>query len=82
MRRSGTAAAHLTNLSDDKRRDRGQVDAHLAIARAKIEDAESFDEARGYLTARETFAVLNSPALLSVLSAMPRAGRRGAAISS
>jgi membrane glycosyltransferase len=74
--------SHLTNLPDDKRRTRGQVDPTLAIARAKIEDAESFDEAGGYLTERETFAVLNSPALLSVLSAMPRAGRSVAASSS
>jgi membrane glycosyltransferase len=61
---------HLVNLPGDKRRNRGQVDPNLAIARAKIEDAESFDEALSYLTERETFAVLNSPALLHVLSAM------------
>ena len=66
---------HLSNLPPDKRRDRGQVDPNLAIARAKIEDAESFREALSFLTERETFAVVNSPALLRVLSAMPRAGR-------
>ncbi len=66
--------SHLMNLPDDKLRIRGQVDPNTAIARAKIEDAESFDEALGYLTQRETFAVLNSPTLLRVLSAMPRAG--------
>ena len=65
--------SHLINLPDDKRRNRGQVDPNLAIARAKIEDAESFDEALGYLTAREMFAVLNSPTLLRQLRAMPRA---------
>src|SRR6266550_3637625 len=56
--------SHLVNLPDEKRRNRGEVDPNLAIARAKIEDAESFDEALGYLTQRETFAVLNSPTLL------------------
>jgi membrane glycosyltransferase len=66
---------HLSNLPPDKRRNRGQVDPNLAIARAKIEDAESFREALSFLTERETFAVVNSPALLRVLSAMPRAGR-------
>ena len=66
---------HLSNLAPDKRRNRGQVDPNLAIARAKIEDAESFREALSFLTERETFAVVNSPALLRVLSAMPRAGR-------
>jgi len=71
--------SHLANLPDDKRRNRGQVDSHLAIARAKIEDAETFDEALSYLTERETFAVLNSPTLLRVLSAMPRCGRSAAA---
>jgi membrane glycosyltransferase len=52
-------AAHLNNLSGPKSRSRGEVDPHLAIARAKIEDAETFDEAAAFLTAREKFAVLN-----------------------
>jgi membrane glycosyltransferase len=65
--------SHLINLPDDKRRTRGQVDPNLAIARVKIEDAESLDEALGYLAPRETFAVLNSPTLLRQLRAMPRA---------
>ena len=43
--------AHLTNLSV-KPRNRGQIDPHLAIARAKIEDAESFEDALGYLSPR------------------------------
>jgi membrane glycosyltransferase len=67
--------SHLVNLPDDKRRNRGQVDPNLAIARAKIDDTESFGEALSYLTQRETFAVLNSPTLLRVLSAMPGAGQ-------
>jgi membrane glycosyltransferase len=63
---------HLANLPDEKQRTRGQIDPHLAVARAKIEDAETFDEALDYLTARETFAVLNSPTMLRALCAMPR----------
>jgi len=66
---------HLATLPDEKRRKRGQIDPHLAIARAKIEDAEYFDEAVGYLTARETLAVLNSPTALRAIFAMPRAGQ-------
>jgi membrane glycosyltransferase len=62
---------HLANLPNDKRRNRGQIDPHLAIARAKIEDAENFDEAISYLTTRETFAVLNSPTLLRAVYTMP-----------
>ena len=65
--------SHLTNLPADGRRSRGQVDPHLAIARAKIEDAENFEELLGYLMPRETLAVLHSSTLLLALQAMPRA---------
>jgi len=68
-------AYHLTTLPDEKRRNRGQIDPHLAIARAKIEDAEDFDEAVSYLTAHETMAVLNSPTALRAIFAMPRVGQ-------
>jgi len=64
--------SHLTNLPDEQRRRRGQVDPHLAIARAKIEDGKSLEEVQSYLTSRELFAVLNSPTLLLALQAMPR----------
>ena len=64
---------HLANLSGEKRRDPGQIDPDLAIARAKIEEAETFDEAQRYLTPRETFAVLNSPVVLRAVCAMPGA---------
>jgi membrane glycosyltransferase len=63
--------AHLNNLSGPGPRKRGEVDPHLAIARAKIEDAETFEEAAGFLSARETFAVLKSPAVLAVLFELP-----------
>jgi membrane glycosyltransferase len=63
--------SHLTNLSAQKPRNRGQIDPHLAIARAKIEDAENFNEALGYLSPRETFALLNSPAVLGSLLGLP-----------
>src|SRR5712672_1647117 len=62
--------AHLTNLSA-KPRNRGQIDPHLAIARAKIEDAESFEDALGYLSPRELFAVLNSRTILEALFRLP-----------
>src|SRR2546421_1713717 len=64
---------HLANLSGEKRHDPGQIDPDLAIARAKIEEAETFDEAQRYLTPRETFAVLNSPIVLRAVCAMPGA---------
>jgi membrane glycosyltransferase len=71
----GLLEDHLANLPDERRRNRGQIDPHLAIARAKIEDAESFEEALGYLTSRETLAVLNSPTALRAVFAMPRASQ-------
>ena len=64
---------HLANLPDDKQRARGQIDPHLAIARAKIEDAENFEEALSFLTTREIMAVLNSFAVLQTVLAMPGA---------
>ncbi|MBR1237703.1 glucans biosynthesis glucosyltransferase MdoH [Bradyrhizobium sp. AUGA SZCCT0182] len=63
--------AHLDNLSGPRPRNRGEVDPHLAIARAKIEDAETFDEAATFLSPREKFATLNSPAVLGTLLDLP-----------
>ena len=65
--------AHLDNLPNEAARIRGQLDLHLAIARARIEDATSFDEALEFLSPRETFAVLNSPMVLKELFARPTA---------
>src|SRR6266478_5231261 len=67
--------AHLMNLPRDRSRRRGQINPHLAIARAKIEDAETFDEALGYLTSREEFAVLGSLSALRALHAKPPRGK-------
>lgn len=68
---------HVENLPAEEPRKRGVVDPDLAIARAKIEDAQSLGEALGYLTDREAFAILKSPALLLALSSMPRTGEGG-----
>jgi membrane glycosyltransferase len=70
-RDAGLREAHLNNLSVQRPRKRGEVDPHLAIARAKIEDAERFEEATGFLTPREKFAALNSPAVLAKLVDLP-----------
>ena len=68
---TGLLKAHLANLPAGGKRVRGQVNPHLAIARAKIEDAESLEEALRFLNPRETFATLNSPALLRALLDLP-----------
>jgi membrane glycosyltransferase len=70
--------SHLINLPHDEPRIRGQVDPDLAVARAKIEDAECFEEALSFLTPRETFAVLSSPKLLQAVCALSLAGERHA----
>jgi membrane glycosyltransferase len=67
----GLLKVHLNNLSGQRPRKRGEVDPHLAIARAKIEDAETVEEAAGYLNQREKFAVLNAPAVLKGMLALP-----------
>ncbi|MET3841123.1 glucans biosynthesis glucosyltransferase MdoH [Bradyrhizobium sp. OAE829] len=66
-RDAGLREAHLDNLSGPRPRNRGEIDPHLAIARAKIEDAETLDEAATFLSPRETFAALHSPAVLGAL---------------
>jgi membrane glycosyltransferase len=63
--------SHLANLPAASKRIRGQVNPHLAIARAKIEDAETLPEALRFLNPRETFAALNSPTLLRALLNLP-----------
>jgi membrane glycosyltransferase len=72
-RDAGLREAHLNNLSGQRPRNRGEIDSHLAIARAKIEDAETIEEAREYLSHREIFAVLNAPSILTALLALPLA---------
>lgn len=68
---------HLSNLPVQSNRIRGRIDPHLAIARAKIEDARSFDEAVGFLSSREIFAVLGSPGTLQTLFELPATEGKG-----
>jgi membrane glycosyltransferase len=64
---------HLDSLAP-RRRKVGDVDVDLAIARAKIEDCDSFEEAARHLSGRETLAVLKSRAVLEHVLAMPQGG--------
>lgn len=72
--------AHLNNLPARRLRKRGEVNSHLAIARAKIEDAETFGEAVGFMNPREIFAVLNDPPVLLALLAL-QGGSTGTRLS-
>jgi membrane glycosyltransferase len=75
--------AHLNSLEQRTRR-RGDIDPHLAIARAKIEDAETIEEASMFLTSREMFALLNAirplKAALSLPSQEAKPGTSGIAL--
>jgi membrane glycosyltransferase len=61
---AGLRHRHLSALPPARRCGPGQIDLHLALARARIEASDSFDEAVDHLTPRETLAVLGDPALL------------------
>ncbi len=63
---------HLDSLTP-RRRTSGEIDIDLAVARARIEDSDSFEEAVGRLSARETLAVLKNGAILQQLLAVPPA---------
>jgi membrane glycosyltransferase len=73
---AGLLEAHLANLPVSSNRARGQINPHLAIGRAKIEEAESLEEARQFLNPRETFAALTSPAVLRTLFELPIEGNK------
>jgi membrane glycosyltransferase len=63
---------HLDSIVHRTKRMRGQIDSNLEVARAKIDDAATFEEAIGYLTTRETLAVLNDrPMLERVMKMAP-----------
>ncbi|MBR0868802.1 glucans biosynthesis glucosyltransferase MdoH [Bradyrhizobium tropiciagri] len=64
-RETGLLQRHLSSLPPAKRNGPGDIDLHLALARARIEASESFDEAVDHLTPRETLAVLGDRALLA-----------------
>lgn len=61
---------HLANLPLTERR-RGQINERLAVAIAKVDDAESFEEAASFLDKREKFALLASATGLRKLLAKP-----------
>ncbi|HEX7919838.1 MAG TPA: glucans biosynthesis glucosyltransferase MdoH [Bradyrhizobium sp.] len=66
---SGLLHRHLSSLPPAKRGGPGEIDLHLAVARARIDASNSFDEAVDHLTPRETLAVLGDPASLEGLLA-------------
>jgi membrane glycosyltransferase len=70
-RRANLLETHLDMLGGPAPRRRGEVDADLVIALAKIEDASDRREAAAMLSTREIFALLTSRAALQLLFAKP-----------
>ena len=77
-RRSGRtqACGPRTNssfLAEAPRRRRGDVDVETAVAAAKLNDAQTLEDARAWLNSRERLAVLNDRALIAMLARLPSA---------
>jgi membrane glycosyltransferase len=65
-------AAHESFLATTPRRRRGDVDVAIAVA-AKLNDAQTLEDARAWLNSRERLAVLNDRALIAMLARLPNA---------
>ena len=65
-------AAHALFLPSDKPRKRGDVTPDWALAEAKLNDAESIEDALGWLMPRERMTVLNDEVLLRTMVKLPR----------
>ena len=52
---------------------RGDVDVEVAVAAAKLNDAQTVEDARAWLNPRERLAVLNDRALIAMLARLPNA---------
>ena len=64
-------ALHEAYLPAQARRQRGQIDPQRAIAEAKLNDAESLDEAVKWLAPKERMVVLHDRALIDLLMRLP-----------
>jgi membrane glycosyltransferase len=64
-------AAHESFLAEAPRRRRGDVEVETAVAAAKLNDAQSVDDARAWLTQRERLAVLGDRSLIAMLARLP-----------
>ena len=66
-------AAHESFLAEAPRRRRGDVDIETAVAAAKLNDAQTLEDARAWLKPRERLAVLGDRALIAMLARLPSA---------
>jgi membrane glycosyltransferase len=66
-------AAHESFLAEAPRRRRGDVDVETAVAAAKLNDAQTLEDARAWLNSRDRLAVLGDRALIAMLARLPSA---------
>ncbi len=69
-------AVHESFLAEAPRRRRGDVEVEVAVAAAKLNDAQTLEDARAWLTPRERVAVLGDRALIAMLARLPTAAER------
>jgi membrane glycosyltransferase len=63
--------AHESFLPEAGRRRRGEIDVDEAVATAKLNDAQSLEDACGWLKRKERLAVLGDRALIALLARLP-----------
>ena len=68
-------AMHEAFLPEKPRHRRGDVDVDAAVAAAKLNDAETIEDACAWLKPRERVAVLADRALIAMLARLPSAER-------
>jgi membrane glycosyltransferase len=64
-------AAHDLFLPHAVRHQRGEIEADRAVAEAKLNDAESIEDAIAWLKPKERFVVLHDRALIALLARLP-----------
>jgi membrane glycosyltransferase len=67
---------HESFLPEAPRRRRGDVDVEAAVAAAKLNDAQTLEDACAWLKPRERLAVLSDRALIAMLARLPSAAER------
>jgi len=63
--------AHESFLPESGRRRRGEIDVDEAVATAKLNDAQSLEDACAWLKRKERLAVLGDRALIALLARLP-----------
>jgi membrane glycosyltransferase len=73
---SALRGTHESFLPEAPRHRRGDVDVDSAVAAAKLNDAQTIEDASAWLKPRERLAVLSDRALIAMLARLPSAAER------